>query len=436
MRRTAVALVASICAACASSAPGASATASTDLPDAGFSPPDAGSSQPPDAVDGGTAVARDGGSPPAGAGPLAFCPVPGPSPSNAAETVPGLSTSCESLRLDPSEVPAAADFGLGTMGANCRGATSDATGTAALLFNSSGSTSYQPYAIFRDGDAGLQGGATAAMVEPQPSGFAIVGAHADLRYGYRDSFFHFSFSEDPPPLVNDQEIIAAAPPSGGALVAQFTWNLDKWFIGAARFDRAGRPLSSPLDLVEGPLQQGQPVLAVAVATGGDGLVGFSGELLGDPGSVYGIWVLRDGSSDRRPIQLAQAPHRRLLLRPLADGSIAVGGDGTWLAQARPSGEVEPAPPWLAALSGHDVLLRASGSGYVVPSPGSPDRTTGCAPFVQLRAPAGNLCATVGLQHQTADAYLGLDGTLFARFYGLPCDFGLCCHLRWWKGALP
>jgi hypothetical protein len=125
----------------------------------------------------------------------------------------------------------------------------------------------------------------------------------------------------------------------------------------------------------------------------------------------------------------------MLLRPLADGSIALRADGAWVSRALPSGNVTPPPAWLAALANRDVLLRRSGKGYVVPTSGRLDGD-GCAPLLELRAPAGNLCAELGTRDRNAFAELGLDGTLFATFFGSPCDFGLCCHVRWWKGALP
>jgi hypothetical protein len=178
------------------------------------------------------------------------------------------------------------------------------------------------------------------------------------------------------------------------------------------------------------------LIAAAVSLGGDGLVAFSGNILGDPSSIYGVWVGSDGSSDRRTLRLGAAASRDLLLRPLADGSIAVRSGNQWVARARPSGRVDLPPPWLAELASRDVLLRSSGKGYVVPTPGPLDPSAACAPLLQLRAPAGNLCGTVGVQSAAMRVELGLDGTLFATSYGRPCDFGACCHVRWWTGALP
>jgi hypothetical protein len=367
-------------------------------------------------------------------GPLALCTIPLPKEADGPE--PGLSTSCDGVLADGTQSTGAVDYSLGTMGSSCVGETSDGAGTVAILLSSSSNSSRQPYAEFIDADGGVRRDETAESLAPQPSGFAILGAHLDIDFRPFDEFFHFSFSNDPPPLVNDSGIFVATAPGGGALAATFTWNLDRWFISAVRFDDGGHAVSPISDLVDGPAQPGSSNFAVAVATGGDGIVAFSGNILGDANSVYGIWVRRDGSSDRTPIRLTQTAPRRMLLRPLADGSIALRADGAWVARALPSGEVRPPPAWLVALADHDLLLRTSGSGYVVPAPGVAQGGS-CAPLLQLRAPAGNLCGLLGVRNRiAAAAELGLDGTLFATFFGAPCDFGLCCHVRWWKGALP
>jgi hypothetical protein len=301
----------------------------------------------------------------------------------------------------------------------------------------SASSNYQPMAWLGGADGGLELEPTAAAAAPQPSGFAFAGAHLDSQYGRHDVFFYFSSSSDRPLLLDDsQPPTIAGVPGGGALVAFSTWNLERRFVSAVRFDPSGQQRSPPLDLVDGPRESGRPLIAAAVSLGGDGLVAFSGDILGDPSSIYGVWVGSDGSSDRRPLRLGAAASRDLLLRPLADGSIAVRSGNQWVARARPSGRVELPPPWLAQLASHDVLLRSSGKGYVIPSPGPVDPKASCAPLLQLRAPAGNLCGTVGLQQTAMRVELGLDGTLFASFYGRPCDFGACCHVRWWTGALP
>jgi hypothetical protein len=348
-----------------------------------------------------------------------------------------LGTSCEGLATPVAGTPSAVDFTLGTMGADCVSATSDGKGRVAFLMTKSVSSSRQPVAWLGAADGGLELEPTAAAAAPQPSGFAFAGAHFDQQYGRHDVFFYFSSSNDRPLLLDDyQPPTIAGAPGGGALVAVSSWNLERRFVSAVRFDPSGKQRSPPLDLVDGPRESGRPLIAAAVSLGGDGLVAFSGDILGDPSSIYGVWVGSDGSSDRRPLRLGAAASRDLLLRPLADGSIAVRSGNQWVARARPSGRVELPPPWLAQLASRDVLLRSSGKGYVVPWPGPVDPSAACAPLLQLRAPAGNLCGTVGLQTTATRVELGLDGTLFASFYGPPCDFGACCHVRWWTGALP
>jgi hypothetical protein len=401
--------------------------------DGGLGPPDGGAS------DGGSG-GLGGGSPPVrlDAGVRAdLCAPPDAGPGDTAQAEPGLSTSCEGLATGVAGTPSAVDFSLGTMGADCVSATSDGKGRVAFLMRGSAPSSFQPMAWLGAADGGLVLEPTAATAAPQPSGFAFAGAHLDLKYGRRDVFFYFSSSDDRPLLLDDYEPpTVAGAPGGGALVAFSTWNLERRFVSAVRFDPSGQQRSPPLDLVDGPRQRGRPLIAAAVSLGGNGLVAFSGDLLGDPSSIYGVWVGSDGSSDRRPLRLGPAASGDLLLRPLADGSIAVRSGNEWVARARPSGRVESPPPWLAQLASHDVLLRSSGKGYVVPSPGAVDPLAACAPLLQLRAPAGNLCATVGMQRAATRVDLGLDGTLFASFHGPPCEFGNCCHVRWWAGALP
>jgi hypothetical protein len=322
------------------------------------------------------------------------------------------------------------------MGADCVSATSDGTGRVAFLLKRAASSNYQPMAWLGAADGGLELEPTVAAAAPQPSGFAFAGAHLDSQYGPHDVFFYFSSSDDRPLLLDDyQPPTIAGAPGGGALVAFSTWNRERRFVSAVRFDPSGKQRSPPLDLVEGPVKE-RVLIAAAVSLGGDGLVAFSGNILGDPSSIYGVWVGSDGSSDRRTLRLGAAASRDLLLRPLADGSIAVRSGNQWVARARPSGRVDLPPPWLAELASRDVLLRSSGKGYVVPTPGPLDPSAACAPLLQLRAPAGNLCGTVGVQSAAMRVELGLDGTLFATSYGRPCDFGACCHVRWWTGALP
>lgn len=417
------ALLAWFCAGCAP-APAETASAGPGSSPQGGSDSNAG-------TDAGAPARADAGA----VVPTAACAPTNAGPGAPDEAEPGLDASCEGRGPAGLGTPAAADFDLGTTGADCTSATSDGAGRVALLLRKSAFSSYQPYALFVAPDGGLEPGPLAAAAAPQPSGFAFAGAHLDPQYGPHDGFFQFSFVPDPPPLVGKDVPVVAAAPGGGALVASATWSVDRWSVSAARFDAAGRQSGATARLAEGPAQGTRPLLAVAVSLAGDGLVAFSGSALGDPGSVYGVWVARDGSSDVRPVRLgAGAPHA-LLLRPLADGSLAVRLDDRWVARARPSAAVEAAPAWLAALSGRDVLLRASGQGYVVPWLAF-DSATSCASLVQLRAPAGNLCATIGVRGAALRAELGLDGTLFATFAGPPCAFGACCHVRWWRGALP
>lgn len=405
-------------------------------PDGGpLGPRDSGGADPgPQARDGGSASAPLD----AGGMPASLCAVPttgGGAVVGDAE--PGLSSSCDGVLPTVSQPPGAADFSLGTMGAACRGATSDGRGTVALLLQGSAASNYQPYAVLGDADGGFTREPTAQALAPQPDGFAVVGVHLDQSFGPHDSFFHFSFSAAPPPLVADalDALAVAAVPGGGALVAEQTWNPSDRFLSASRFDAAGHAAAGPIVLAAGPRAARGP-MGVAVSTQGEGLVAFAGLVPADDGWIDGAWVKADGSSERAIVRLAQGSPRALLLRPLADGSIAVRADGVWVARARPTGAVEAPPGWLAAHPGSDVFLRASGKGYVVQASGNIDPATSCAPFVELRAPAGNLCAVIGTQGRPALASVGLDGTLFGRVDGMPCEFGNCCHLRWWKGALP
>lgn len=448
-RRGVVSVLAALVCACAGAAPDGAA-------------PDGGPSRAPNAASGADAGPTGGGGlgggasdagtgsgaadagagapwVPLDAGPVAtsLCTMPGDGGPDLASAEPGLSSSCDGVLPTVAQAGGAADFDLGTMGADCRGATSDGRGAVALLLQGSANSNDQPYAEVEAADGGLEREPTAQDLAPQPAGFAVVGVHLDLQLGTpHDSFFHFSFSPDPPPLLADLDGFAiAAAPGGGALVAEATANLVSRFLSARRFDAAGRLVAAPVE-IEAPADAAFATKAVAVSTQGEGLVAFTGMVPLDDGWIDGMWVHPDGSSDRAVVRLAAGRPRKLALRPLADGSIAVRADGVWVARARPSGAVEAPPAWLASHPSSELFLRASGKGYVLQAAGGVDPGTNCAPMAELRAPAGNLCAVVGTVGRPAAASLGLDGTLFGKTYGMPCDFGLCCHVRWWKGALP
>jgi hypothetical protein len=257
-------LISAGCAASAPGSPGAPAAgpvdggaATTGGPDAGVAAADAG---PPGIYAGPDAGSPDAMVPDAAAdaGSLALCTIAISPDLAGAEG--GLSTSCAGVPPIAAPPTGAADYSLGTMGGNCRGATSDGEGAVAIALRSPASSDYQPYVDFVEEDGGVLQDQTAEILAPQPSGFAILGRHAERDFGPRDQFLHFSFSNDPPALVNNSEITLAAVPGGGSLVAQFTWNLDHWFIEAVRFDEAGRQLSPPSDLVEGPAGSGSRAL--------------------------------------------------------------------------------------------------------------------------------------------------------------------------------
>ncbi|HEY6910488.1 MAG TPA: hypothetical protein VI356_14010 [Myxococcales bacterium] len=345
----------------------------------------------------------------------------GPGPLDEAE--PGLSSDCAVLAFAGPGVPLVVEESAG-MGFGCGSATSDGSGMVAL-----GSVS-------TNGSTGRLMASTWRLLSPDgsPAGFARGDAPAALLHGFAllDQWenvsagraLRFSFTEGPNPVQN-LSVAVAGDPQGGAIAIEEPFNVEQYWLTAHRFDGAGRQIAPPADVIEGPLAEHPRSFAVGMARDGWSLAVFTGEPQSDGAMLYARWIDPQGTPSGPVLPTGVPAGTTLLLRQLADRSIAVRVDGKWVARVRRSG-AERAPAWLAAQDGRDVILLERG--YAVPFTYAADHS-GCTPAVEIRAPAGNLCGRYALAEPFQRADVGADGTLILAYGG---STFWSCRRRWWS----
>jgi hypothetical protein len=227
------------------------------------------------------------------------------------------------------------------------------------------------------------------------------------------------------------------------VLLELPYNFDRVWITAHRFDATGARVGPKQDVIESVREQRPRTTQAALATDGHTLVAYSGEPDGVPNEVHGRWLDRAGVPEGRAFTVGPLDaDQKLGLTALGGGAVAVRESVAfpitpaphWIAKVTGSGAVA-VPRWMTGLPAAPQL-RGDGRGYfvVLPPPGTFPRPGGCVPRLQIRAPAGNLCAVLGVRGPARELELGLDGTASINVEGGSCGFGGCCRLRWWGGA--
>jgi hypothetical protein len=158
----------------------------------------------------------------------------------------------------------------------------------------------------------------------------------------------------------------------------------------------------------------------------------------------GQWLRQDGSARTPPFPAADDPAPSDffsgLLRPLVGEGLAFRIGGQWVRQF-PSGEPTalPAPGWLAANPGTDlILIRHEGAYALVPPPTSIEGS-GCQERVRLFTRTGESCGDLVLPFggsECSERHLGiaLDGTVIQQLeLNIPANDQ--CAWRWWPRLL-
>lgn len=324
----------------------------------------------------------------------------------------------------------------------CLPGTSDGKGDLALgifstLFDAARWTAFTPEGLPRD----TFNGGVGNLLMPQKSGFHL----ASMAFGSHLLRLQ-TLSRTGAPLGSrvlvDQSPLAtswnaAEDPRGGSVVAWVRFGAvpGPWQVVVQRFHSSGEPRTPPLTVREGtgPL----PLLVdVGADTQGRVLVLWKE----DSGGLRGRWVRRNGTfTSEFPVlatlvsPIPQVIGQQLkLLSPLMGGGFALKQGEDWVAVIRSkTTSVEPAPGWLVARPGTELVIIRCGHGYALLSPGT---FSAGGSRVEVLAPAGNSCGDVPLPDPGTlhEVRVGRDGTVIAQ---VPESEDNVCTYRYWPRLL-
>lgn len=326
--------------------------------------------------------------------------------------------------------------------AACLPGTSDGKGDLALgifnaLFDSAYWTAFTPEGQPRDTFYGGVGN----RLMPQKSGFHL----ASMAFGSHVLRLQ-TLSRTGAPLTSrvlvEQNPLwatrwnAAEDPRGGSVVAwvRFGTVPGPWQVVVQRFHSSGEPRTPPLTVREGtgPLPT---VFDVGADTQGRVLVLWQE----DAGGLRGRWLKRNETfTSEFPVLATPVSanpqvigQRDKLLSPLIGGGFALKQGDAWVAVVRSKQtSVDPAPAWLVARPGTELVIIRCGRGYALLSQG----TFGGSIRVEVLAPAGNACGDVPLPDLGTlhEVQVGRDGTVIAL---APEAMDDVCTWRYWPRLL-
>lgn len=369
------------------------------------------------------------------------------SPPEDAEEAPEVSAAWDSpstscAGLVPSSPGAGRFVNRDRESEACLPGTSDGKGDLALgifstQFDSARWTAFTPEGLPRD----TFNGGVGNLLMPQERGFHLAsmafGSHA-LRLQ--------SVSRTGAPLTSrvliEQSPVAsswnaAEDPRGGSVVAWVRFGAvpGPWQVVVQRFDASGEPRTPPLTVREGTGEL-PGLFDVGADTQGRVLVLWKEA----SGGLRGRWLRRDETftSEFPVLPTPVGPTSPIigqqgkLLGPLIDGGFALKQGEDWVAVIRSKAtSVEPAPGWLVARPGTELVIIRCGRGYALLSRG----TGGFGDSrVEVLAPAGNPCGDVPLPDlgTLREVRVGRDGTVIAEAPEAEDDV---CTYRYWPRLL-
>jgi hypothetical protein len=324
----------------------------------------------------------------------------------------------------------------------CLPGTSDGKGDLALgifstLFDAARWTAFTPEGLPRD----TFNGGVGNLLMPQKSGFHLVS----IAFG-SDIVRLQAVSRTGAPLTSRVLIdpntapgshwSAAEDPRGGSVVAWVRFGAlpGPWQVVVQRFGSSGEPRTPPLTVHAGTGDV-PSFTEVGADTQGRVLVLWEAS-----GGLRGRWLRRNETftSEFPVLATAVGPTSPIigqqgkLLSPLIGGGFALEQGEAWVAVIRSKQtSVEPAPGWLVARPGTELVIIRCGRGYALVSRG----TGGFGDSrLEVLAPAGNSCGDVPLPDlgTLREVRVGRDGTVIAE---APEAEDNVCTYRYWPRLL-
>jgi hypothetical protein len=196
----------------------------------------------------------------------------------------------------------------------------------------------------------------------------------------------------------------------------------------ARFDANGAR-RAPAALVA----QNATAPAIGITPGGWTLVLYRSPPNATP--VFGRWFDVSNTALDTPfvVTMSQAA---LVLRPLADGRLALRVGDDWLAAFGQGEQGSPPPDWLSSRPGTSLFIVEGGRAYALPAASA---STCATQSVEIVAVSGKKCGEVSTPAPSTCAVprpldIGPDGTL-AQSFEMPGGSEITCGLQWWPGLL-
>jgi hypothetical protein len=413
--------------ACGSSAPSPSASAGGPAADAG--PADAGSDA--GAVDGGAGPA-DGGS--VDAGPSDAGTGSGPGDAGVPQDGGTAANECDGL-VPPGRPPLTLDRGVGSH-SRCMGAITNPSGSAVGL--AFGSSSDARVAL-----RPMLGGAEFAVLEtrqplnpppsapnasegllffPQPSGYQSASAGSTGFSTYSDTGTRLAFD----PIVGGS---GAPDPAGGTVMTFYQPQGESTPpLLIVRYDQKGVRRTAAAVVAE----NANPV-AVGITPGGWTLALYRS--FADAATIFGRWFDDRNASQGDAFVVAKS-NAAAVLRPLADGRLALRLGEDWTAVFGQGEQGNPAPDWLSSRPGTSLFVVEGGRAYALPAA----TASACVlQKVEIVAVSGKACGEVSAVPPPSCTILqpfdiGPDGTL-AQAFEEGGGSQITCGLQWWPGLL-
>ncbi len=388
---------------------------------------------------GGAGGGQADAAPVAGAGPSAPAATADAAPVSV--TIETLDAAAECAGLVPASAPAAIVFRQQpAAGAACLGGTSDGTGAVAVgARGADGAVTWR--ALTAHGRA--QGEFAAWPLLPQPRGWhglatdgSVIHALAIAPDG--TSSASTAVSPDPALWTSPRATLAGDPAGGSAALSRaVTIAGNHWHtVFAQRLDAAGAPRAAAARVESSSDASAPWFMGAGVSTGGESLA-----LLQDSSYIDAIWTDAAGTilasaTQQEPSAavVGDGLRHEIDAAALLDGSLAVRSDGTWRRRYdRLATRSGPLPAWLADRASWGLRTTRGNRGYAALEPAGL-AAPGCAPRVDLLAPAGRLCGRVTFTESatgctTGSLDQGWDGTVVQQ------SGADACTVRWWPRLL-
>jgi len=423
--------------ACGSSGPSPSASAGGPAADGGVA--DAGFDAGTGPTDGGSVDAGSGGPTDAGTGGGgATDGGTGTGPGDAGSPQDGgtAANECDGL-VPPGRPPLTLDRGVGSH-SNCMGAITNPSGSAVGL--AFGTPSDARVAL-----RPMPGGAEFAVLEtrqplnppgraanasdgllffPQPSGYQSASAGSTGFATYSDTGARLAFD----PIVGGS---GAPDPAGGTVMTFY----QPQGGGAppllvVRYDQKGVRRTAAAVVAE----NANPV-SVGITPGGWTLVLYRSSA--DASTILGRWFDAANAAQGDPFAVAKS-NAAAVLRPLANGHLALRVGDDWTSVFGQGDQGSPAPDWLASRPATSLFVVEGGRAYALPA--ATASACDVLQTVEIVAASGKPCGEVSATPPASCAKLhpfdiGPDGTLLQSFEENIGGSQITCGLQWWPSLL-